>query len=182
FQDASEALRLYHEIEASGKATPAQLQSLATADTAVGMSEGRLGQLQDALAHFREGAAQMEKLGAADPQNASLRRDLMLAYGHIADVSGNPNLNNLGDRVGALQAYRRAAEIGKALYEGDRANEQAGADYGIVLSRVAAAMDDGDLNAKLAVERESLKVLNEMAHISPGDFSVQLYLAYGSQQ
>jgi len=39
FQDASEALRLYREIEASGTATPAMLQSLATADAAVGMAE-----------------------------------------------------------------------------------------------------------------------------------------------
>ncbi len=181
-QDASEALRLYGEIEASGTATPAMLQSLATADEAVGMAEGKMGRLQDALRYYREGTRQMETLAAAEPHNASLRRDLMLAFGHVADVSGNPNLENLGDRRGALQAYRRAAEIGKELYEADPANEQAGADYGIVLSRVATAMDNGDLKAKAAAYRESLRVLNNVARISPSNLSLQLYLAYGNQQ
>src|SRR5205814_10096438 len=130
-----EALRLYREIEASGTATPAMLQSFATADAAVGMAESQLGRLQDALRHYREGTERMEKLAGAEPNNISLRRDLMLAYGHIADVSGNPNLQNLGDRAGSLQAYRRAAEIGKGLYEADPANEKAAADYGMILSR-----------------------------------------------
>jgi eukaryotic-like serine/threonine-protein kinase len=181
-EDASEALRLYREIEASGTAMPAMLQSLATADAAVGMAETKLGRLQDALGHFREGTEKMEKLAASEPHNASLRRDLMLAYGHLADVSGNPNLENLGDRAGALQAYRRAAEIGKGLYEGDPANEQAGADYGIVLSRVATAMDNSDLKAKVAAYRESLRVLGNVARISATNLSFQLYLAYGNQQ
>jgi eukaryotic-like serine/threonine-protein kinase len=182
FQDASEALRLYREIEASGTATPAMLQSFATADAAVGMAESKLGRLQDALGHFREGTEKMEKIAAAEPHNASLRRDLMLAYGHIADVSGNPNLENLGDRAGALQAYRRAAEIGKELYEADPANEQAGADYGIVLSRIATAMDNSDLKTRAAAYRESLRILSKVARISPTNLSLQLYLAYGNQQ
>jgi tetratricopeptide (TPR) repeat protein len=124
----------------------------------------------------------MEKLAASEPHNATLRRDLMLAYGHVADVSGNPNLENLGDQSGALEAYRRAAEIGKELYEADPTNEQAGADYGIVLSRVATTMDNSDLKAKAAAHRESLQVLNNVARISPSNLSLQLYLAYGNQQ
>jgi tetratricopeptide (TPR) repeat protein len=182
FQDASEALRLYREIQNSGTATPAMLQSFATADAAVGMAETKLSRLQDALGHFREGTQEMEKLSVSEPHNASLRRDLMLAYGHIADVSGNPNLQNLGDRAGALQAYRRAAEIGRSLYEADPANEQAGADYGIVLSRIATTMDNSDLKVKATAHEESLRVLSDVARISPSNLSLQLYLAYGNQQ
>jgi tetratricopeptide (TPR) repeat protein len=182
FQDASEALRLYREIEASGTATPAMLQSFATADAAVGMAESQLGRLQDALRDYREGTERMEKLAGAEPNNTSLRRDLMLAYGHIADVSGNPNLQNLGDRAGSLQAYRRAAEIGKGLYEADPANEQAGADYGIVLSRVATAMENSDLKAKAVAHRESLRVIGNVSRITPSNLSLQMYLAYGNQQ
>lgn len=182
FHDASEALRLYREVQASGTATPAMLQSLSTAYAAVGMGESKLGRLQDALSHYREGAALMEKLVEADPNNASLRRDLLLAYGHIADVLGNPNLENLGDRAGALQAYRRAADIAKGLFEVDPANQRAGADYGIALSRVAAVMEDRDLNAKVAVERESLHVLGDLARGSPQDVSLQIYLAFVNLQ
>jgi hypothetical protein len=32
----------------------------------------------------------MERLVASDPRNVSWNRDLMLAYGHAADVLGNP--------------------------------------------------------------------------------------------
>jgi len=148
----------------------------------MGMAEGKRGRLQDALRNHREGADLMEKLVASEPHNAPLRRDLMLAYGHIADISGNPNVENLGDRAGALQAYRRAAEIGKELYQADPANEQAGADYGIVLSRVATAMDDSDPKAKAAAYEKSLQVLKQVAHTSPNNLSIQLYLAYGYQQ
>jgi eukaryotic-like serine/threonine-protein kinase len=182
FQDATEALRIYREIEVSGTATPAMLQSFATADTAVGMAESQLGRLQDALRDYRDGTERMEKLAASEPNNTSLRRDLMLAYGHIADVSGNPNLQNLGDRAGSLQAYLRAAEIGRGLYEADSANEQAGADYGIVLSRVATAMDNSDLKAKAVAHRESLRVIGNVSRITPSNLSLQMYLAYGNQQ
>jgi tetratricopeptide (TPR) repeat protein len=182
YQDASEALRLYREIEASGAATPSMLQSLASAYAAVGMGESKFGRLQEALGHFREGAAWMERLVNADPNNAALRRDLLLAYGHIADVLGNPNLENLGDRGGALQAYRRAAEIAKGLMAVDSANELAGMDYGIALSRVATVMEDRDLQAKAEVERESLRILDNLARISPQNVSHQVYRAYVNQQ
>src|SRR5262249_50812100 len=124
----------------------------------------------------------MDKLVTSDPQNASLRRELMLAYGHIADVSGNPNLANLGDRAAALEAYRKAAEIGKQLYDADPANERAAVDYGIALSRVATATDDKDWKAKAAAHRESLRVMKNVARLNPNDLQVQIYLAYGNQQ
>src|SRR5262249_33677176 len=147
---ATEALHLYLQIQSSGTATTAMLQSLASAHAAVGMAQSQNGRMQDALQNYRQDAALMERLLTADPQNASLRRELMLAYGHIADVSGNPNLANLGDRAAALEAYRKAAEIGKQLYDADPANERAAVDYGIALSRVATATDDKDWKAKAA--------------------------------
>jgi eukaryotic-like serine/threonine-protein kinase len=181
-KDASDALRLYREIEASGTATPAMLQSLATAYSTVGMAEGKNGRLQQALDNYGSGTAIMERLVASEPQNASLRRDLMLAYGHVGDVSGNPNLENLGDRAAAVQAYRHAAEIGKQIYEADPSNERAGVDYGIVLSRIATTIDDHDLKSKTAAHKASLDVLKKVAFTSPNDLSIQVYIAYGEQQ
>src|SRR5439155_25693999 len=90
---------------------------------------------------------------------------------------GNPDLQNLGDRAGALDAYRRAADIGRTLYEADRADQRAALDYGIVLSRVETVMDDRDLSAKLAVQEESRRVLEDATKASPGNISLQLYLA-----
>jgi len=178
--DANQALDLYRQIQASGAATPAMLQSFASAEAAAGMAEGGLGRLQDELRDYRADASLMEKLVAADPQNASLRRDLMLAYGHVADVLGNPNLGNLGDSAGALQEYRKAAEIGKQLYDADPSNQRAAVDYGIVLSRIASVMDDHDISAKTAAHRASLEVLKKIAIISPADWQIQNYIVYGN--
>ena len=178
--DANRALQLYRQVQASGAATPEMLQALATADAAAGMAEGQLGRLQDELRDYGEDVAIMEKLVASDPQNASLRRDLMLAYGHVADVLGNPNIANLGNQPAALEEYRKAAAIGKQLYEVDPTNQRAGVDYAIALSRVATTMDDKDLQAKAEIHRASLDVLSKMSAISPHDLSIQSYVAYGN--
>ena len=181
-QDANEALRLYKEIQASGTATPEMLQALAASYAAVGMGEGKRGHLQDALGNYRQGAALMENLVQQDPNNASQQRDLLLAYGHIADVLGNPNLENLGDRSGALQAYRRAAEIAKSLRAADAADRRAEEDYAIALSRVATVMDDQDVKEKVAVQEESLRILNDLARTNPQSVSLQIYRAFVNQQ
>jgi tetratricopeptide (TPR) repeat protein len=179
-RDAQESLHLYQEMAMRRPSHPPVRLGLANAFAAVGMAESGVNQLQDALAHFREGAAEMERLLATEPDNVSWNRDLMLAYGHIADVLGNPGLQNLGDRPGALRAYRQAAGIGKRLYEADRADQRAASDYGIVLSRVETMMDDGD-PAKRAVQQESIRVLEDAARISPGNVSPKIYLTLLNQ-
>ena len=180
-RDASEALHLSESVVAERPADPAARYSLANAYAAVGMAESGTNQLEQALAHFRQGTAEMETLVASDPRNVSWNRDLMLAYGHVADVLGNPGLHNLGDRTGALQAYRKAAGIGKTLYDIDRADQRAAADYGIVLSRVETMMDDRDPAAKLAVQQESIRVLEDAAKINAGNVALKIYLALVKQ-
>jgi tetratricopeptide (TPR) repeat protein len=101
----------------------------------------------------------------------------MLAHEHVGDVLGNPDLQNLGDRPGALRAYRQAAGVGKRLYELDRSDQRAASDYGIVLSHVETAMDDNDFLQKLAVQRESLRVLDEAVRNSPDNVTPQIYRA-----
>jgi eukaryotic-like serine/threonine-protein kinase len=180
-RDATESLRLYRRVAAVRQSDPAVRHALASGYAAAGMAESGLNQMREALVHFRDGTAEMEKLVAAEPDNVSWNRDLMLAYGHIADALGNPGMVNVGDRAGALQAYRQAAVIGKKLYESDRADQRAATDYGIVLSRVETMMDDRDRRAKVAVQQESIRVLEDAAKINPGNISVKIYLALVNQ-
>jgi tetratricopeptide (TPR) repeat protein/tRNA A-37 threonylcarbamoyl transferase component Bud32 len=174
--DANESLRVYRDAAARQPNDRALGHSVSNAYASLGMAESMVGQLQDGLAHFRLSVAEMEKLAAAEPQNVAWQRDLMLAYGHVADVLGNPDLQNLGDRDGAVQAYRQAAEIGKKLYEADPADQRAMTDYGIVLSRVETMMDNRDPAARLAVQTESMRVLNEAARLSPTNVQLKLYV------
>src|SRR5262249_50265842 len=149
--------------------------SLATAYASLGMAESQLNMLPDALTHFRLGAGEMEALVASNPRNAAWNRDLMMAYGHVADALGNPGLQNLGDRAGALDAYRKAAAIAKSLLDADHADQRAATDYGIVLSRVETAMDDRDARAKIPVQEESLHVLEQAARVTPDNTALKIY-------
>lgn len=173
--DALESVRILRAVVAERPDEPEHRHALATAFASVGMAQTTVNQLSPALEQFREGTAEMEKLVAADPHNAAWSRDLMLAYGHIGDVLGYPDLQNLGDRKGALEAYRKAAEIGEALHAADAADLRAAMDLGIVLSRLEKTMDDSDWRAKRAVQEQSLRVLDDAARISPSDTTIQLY-------
>src|SRR5262249_31419914 len=99
--DANQALDLYQRVAAARGQSAAVLQSLATAHSSVGMAESVLNRLNEGLAHFRQAASEMEQAVALEPKSNAYRRELMLAWGHVADVSGNPNLQNLGDIEGA---------------------------------------------------------------------------------
>jgi len=180
-QDAIKSLHLYQDVAVVRPTDRNVTYALANTYAAVGMAEGGLNQLKEALANFRYATAEMEKLVESDPQNVTWNRDLMLAYGHVADVLGNPGLQNLGDRAGALRAYRQAADIGKRLFEADPADQRAASDYGIVLSRVETMIDDRDRATKLAVQKESIRVLEDAARISPGNTSLKIYLALVNQ-
>ena len=179
--DAMESLRLARAVQSARPTDSEVARSVSAAYAAVGMAKSVVGELTDARSNFERGVAQLEKLVAADPRNVSLNRDLMLAYGHVADVLGNPALQNLGDRDGALRMYQQAAAIGKRLFDADRADQRASKDYGIVLSRVETAMNDGDPAAKIAVQRESLQVLEDASKISPSDVSLQIYRSVVAQ-
>ncbi len=61
----------------------------------------------------------------ADGGDASLRRELASAYIQVGDVQGRPNYPNLGDTVGALASYRRAAALAEALPDGDADDDTA---------------------------------------------------------
>src|SRR5262249_41404097 len=95
---AREGVRLFEDASAGTTADQQLAHSLATSYAAIGMSEGSLGRLREALGYFQRGTSAMEKLVASEPRNVAWNRDLMLAYGHIADVLGYPDLQNLGDR------------------------------------------------------------------------------------
>jgi hypothetical protein len=144
------------------------------------MAETGLVRLPDALTHFRHGVEEMEQVVAVDPRNVTWKRDLMLAYGHVADILGNPGVGNLGDRGGALQAFRRVASLAKELYESDRADQRAVADYGIALSRVETVIDDGSPE-KIAVQRESLTILSDAAAIDSANLQLKVYQALVAQ-
>ncbi|MGE0359887.1 MAG: protein kinase [Vicinamibacterales bacterium] len=152
-------------------ATPAPdtQRSLALADSesAMGMALGRLGQLQEALAHFERAVAIGERLLEADPRHVNHRRNLMIGYSHIGDVMGFPGTANLGDLAGAEKAYARMAALGQELYQADPDDRRAAADYAIALMRVGVATPVERSAERLARLEQSLAVTNVLVVAEP---------------
>ena len=113
----------------------------------------------------------MERVVRLDPANIPNQRGLMFAYAHIGDVLGNPNLQNLGDTAGAIEAYRRMAAVARSVHSADTADQRAAGDYAIALARVAAAMPGEQLRERVDLLRQSLKLHEGIARVNPGNLS-----------
>ena len=74
------------------------------------------------------------------PDDVAAQRDLMLAYGHVADMLGSPFLSSLGDSKGALENYRKAARIAESMNAADPSNKLARRDLGMVYMRIGAVL------------------------------------------
>ena len=62
------------------------LEQLSDAHTDVGYSLANLGDLKASLAEYQKATAARERLSAGHPYDVVRRRDLMLAYGHVAAI------------------------------------------------------------------------------------------------
>jgi tRNA A-37 threonylcarbamoyl transferase component Bud32/tetratricopeptide (TPR) repeat protein len=174
-QDALEGLRLNTQIRSSGSTAHRVLPPLAGAHAAIGMAETSLGKLDEAQLHYQAGANELEAIVGSGHAGISTKRDLLLAYGHLADNAGNPGMHNLGDRPAALRGYRRATLIAQEIYDADAADQRAASDYAIVLSRLETVMDDTDPEAKILVQARSLEVLEKAAIVTPQNATLRLY-------
>ncbi len=174
---AAKGLALALEVAALAPNDLAIQQTVVSAHSAVGMAESGLGHLPESLAEFRLAVRTIEALTERDPNNANLRRGLMLARGHVADTLGGSQVLNLGDTKGAIAEYEKVVEIGKSIRDADPADQRATTDYGIALSRLAALIPDSERARKLAIQKQAIAVLSEGAAINPGNNIFALYLA-----
>jgi tetratricopeptide (TPR) repeat protein len=120
----------------------------------------------------------MDRVVSLDPANVSSQRGLMFAYGHIGDVLGNPNLQNLGDSAGAMEAYRMMSGVARRIHEADPADQRARGDYAIALARVAATMPADRIPQRLALLRQSLQLHQEVSRVNPENLSNRSDMAF----
>ena len=66
----------------------------------------------------------LDSLSREAGDDAGLERELAAAYERLGDVQGNPELANLGDPVGALASYGKAATLRESLLK-TRSNDSA---------------------------------------------------------
>lgn len=114
---------------------PALLEGLADAHSTLGKSFLPKGPTQSALDEFKQAASIREQLLAAKPGDALLSRVLMVSYGHIGDVLGNPWVNNLGRPAEAIAYYQKAAAIAESMANADPRDSLAQYDLASALMR-----------------------------------------------
>lgn len=117
----------------------------------------RFGRQEEALADYRRSVAIREQLAAAHPADNHVQRNLMLAYGNMADHLGSPLQYNAGDREGAAQAYRKARAIAEKMVAADPSDRTARSDLGAVAMRQGVIEQD---------DRRALALLGEAAGIA----------------
>jgi non-specific serine/threonine protein kinase/serine/threonine-protein kinase len=64
----------------------------------------------------------LDSLAREASGDAGLQQELATAYDKVGDVQGNPSTANLGNAEGALESYRKALEIRRALAAADSEN------------------------------------------------------------
>lgn len=176
-----QAVKVLEDLVAEEPAEPSSRRALASALSATGMVQARIGQLQEGLVNHRKGLEHLQWLSSLDPLNVSTKREIMLAYSHIGDVLGNPSLPNLGDSEGALTAYREMVRIATELYEADKSDARAMGDYGISLFRLAVATPQGRPE-RLALFRKSMDVMDEASRQNPSNQMMHMNREYVADQ
>jgi tetratricopeptide (TPR) repeat protein len=128
-----------------------------------------MGRREAALENYWRKVAIAEDLCRLEPVNAQYRRGLMLAYSHIGDTLGNPNLDSFGDAAGALAAYSKMAAAAKLLYDADPDDQRAVTDYAISLMRIANALPARQASEKIERFRQSRDLFERVAKSSPSN-------------
>ena len=147
-------------------------RSLATAHMAA-------GNLEAAVASLRQVVAIRETLARNAPQDSSLQRLLMIAYGTLGDFLGY-RPENLGDLPGAVEVLEKAGKIAEWLQRADPADRKARGDVANVRLRLGSVYVDtpGRADAGVRALREAFDIFSQLAVEDPTNTSHHYYLAF----
>jgi tRNA A-37 threonylcarbamoyl transferase component Bud32/tetratricopeptide (TPR) repeat protein len=147
---------------------PDCLLELAALWSQVGSTFEQEHRLTDAADAFRRSADLREQVFAISPQNVSVQHDLLIAYGHLGDLTGGPQFRNLGDYRGAVTWFRKAEAIAQRMAEQDPSNAQARNDEGTALVRIGVSQTAaGENRAALKTLKRAESILLPLRTASP---------------
>jgi non-specific serine/threonine protein kinase/serine/threonine-protein kinase len=107
-----------------------------------------LGKAADGAAELRAAARLFEQLLSQTPHDRDLRVLLADCYQSLGDLLGHGGLQNLGDRAGALDSYRKALGVFEAMAAEAPADQKARGGAAVLRIRVGDMLQaQGDLDA-----------------------------------
>jgi tetratricopeptide (TPR) repeat protein len=145
-------------------------QALSDAHSGVATYLTYLGELKEAVPEFELALPIRERLAAANPNDVNRRRALMLAYGHVAAMQGDPVGGNTGEFEEARKNYARAVEIAEKTAAADPKNRTAQYDLAAVLLRAGMIeVPPSGLAQSLDLLRRAASISETLAQSSPDD-------------
>jgi tetratricopeptide (TPR) repeat protein len=153
-------------------------EQLASVYSRLGNLYGVIADFEHAMSALKQSIVLRERLAAAHPNDMVHRRDLMLAYAHIAGYLGSSLLPNMGDFDGARRYFRKMMVIAGESAKADPSNRTAQYDLAAALVRY------GSVRAEVYQAAESLSqleraraILQELEHTAPEDLRFKRELA-----
>ncbi len=127
----------------------------------------------------RKALEYLDVLAREDAGDCSLRYELAVAYAKVGDIQGRPLDANLGDTKGALENYRKSADILEALYKSDSSNQQYRKQLANTHMEIAAVNQViGEIEAALKNNQRALTLLEEQVAVDTTDIPAKLSLAH----
>jgi len=111
----------------------------------------------------------LDRLAAEAADDASLQRELAVAYLKIGDIQGKPYTPNLGNTGGAIESYRKAAAIMQNLAERDAASADIRRDRATVYMHIGSIQGNrtGESDEAVTVLQKALDIMEPLALADP---------------
>lgn len=137
------------------------------------------GNLAEAAESYRKAAVAREQVMALQPEDVNAQRQVMMAYGHLGDVTGGSSTMTLGDYRGAVAWYAKAAAIADKMMAADPSNMLARRDAGIARSRIGIAQTEaGEFREALETFRQAEPILAAAYAATPENVNSGANLAF----
>ena len=154
-------------IQADGNDLQAR-RYLARSYQSIGEVLPLLGKPHDGVTDLRKAAEVFEMLVSRAPQDKGLKVQLANCYQSIGDLQGHSGLQNLGDRAGALESYRKGMAIFDAMAAEDSTDQKARGGAAVMRIRIADMQQArGDLDIALENYRGALERAQSLAAADP---------------
>lgn len=142
-----------------------------------------LGKPNDGVADLRKAAEIFETLVRATPRNRDLRVQLADCYQSLGDLQGHSGLQNLGDRAGALQSYRKAMAVFDAMAVEDSSDQKARGGAAVMRIRIGDMQrEQGDLDAAEENYHAALERAESLATADPQNDRFRRILALSHRE
>jgi eukaryotic-like serine/threonine-protein kinase len=139
-----------------------------------------LGKPSEAVGNLRKATEVFESLSSAKPGDEGLRTELASSYQVLGDVQGHAGVQNLGDRVGALESYSKGQAIYEAQAAADPSNKTARRGVAVLRMRVGdLLMAKDDMQGAMSNFQSALNILEELSSADSTNADASRLLALG---